>query len=103
MLFKDMWDDLTIKMGYWLDLENPYVTYENEYIESVWYLLKKFYDKGLMYKGYTIQPFSPAAGTGLSSHELNQPGSYRDVKDTSATAMFKIDSEHITTHTRKRK
>jgi len=91
--FKDVWDDLTVKMGFWLDLEDPYVTYENNYIESVWYLLKQFYDKGLIYKGYTIQPYSPAAGTGLSTHELNQPGCYKNVKDTSATAQFLI-KEH---------
>ena len=90
MRYKDMWDDITRKMGYWVDLDNPYITFENEYIESVWYLLKRLYDKGLMYKGYTIQPYSPAAGTGLSSHELNQPGTYKDVKDTSAVAQFKV-------------
>ncbi len=90
MKYKDIWDDLTQKMGYWVDLNDPYVTYTNEYIESVWNLLYRMYDKGLLYKGYTIQPFSPAAGTGLSSHELNQPGCYRSVKDTSATAQFKI-------------
>ncbi len=90
MRYTDVWNDLTKKMGYWVDMENPYVTYENKYIESVWHLLKQLYDKGLIYKGYTIQPYSPAAGTGLSSHELNQPGAYKDVKDTSATAQFKI-------------
>ncbi len=90
MRYKDLWDDLTIKMGYWVDLENPYVTYENEYIESVWWLLSQMYNKGLLYKGLTIQPYSPAAGTGLSSHELNMPGAYQDVKDTSAVAMFKV-------------
>jgi isoleucyl-tRNA synthetase len=90
MRYKDLWDDITRKMGYWVDLDNPYITYENNYIESVWWLLKRLYDKGLMYKGYTIQPFSPAAGTGLSSHELNMPGTYRDVTDTSAVAQFKI-------------
>jgi isoleucyl-tRNA synthetase len=90
MRFKDLWDDLTRKMGYWVDLENPYITFENDYIESVWYLLKRLYDKGLLYKGYTIQPYSPAAGTGLSSHELNMPGAYKDVKDISAVAQFKI-------------
>ncbi|MFM7020380.1 MAG: class I tRNA ligase family protein, partial [Aquirufa sp.] len=88
MKFTDQWNDLTNKMGYWVDLENPYVTYQTPYIESVWNLLKRLYDKGLLYKGYTIQPYSPAAGTGLSSHELNQPGCYRDVKDTSLTAQF---------------
>lgn len=92
MRYKDLWDDLTRKMGYWVDLENPYITFENEYIESVWYLLKRLYDKDLLYKGYTIQPFSPAAGTGLSSHELNMPGAYRDVKDISAVAQFQIVS-----------
>lgn len=90
MRFKDKWDEVTQKMGYWVDLDNPYVTFENDYIESVWHLLKKLYDKGYLYKGYTIQPFSPAAGTGLSSHELNLPGCYKDVKDTSAVAMFKV-------------
>ena len=93
MRYKDLWDDLTIKMGYWVDLENPYVTYENEYIESVWWLLAQMYNKGLLYKGLTIQPFSPAAGTGLSSHELNMPGAYQDVKDTSAVAMFKVTKD----------
>ncbi|MHA8065770.1 isoleucine--tRNA ligase [Aquirufa sp. ROCK2-A2] len=90
MKFTDQWNDLTQKMGYWVDLENPYVTYQANYIESVWNLLKRLYDKGLLYKGYTIQPYSPAAGTGLSSHELNQPGCYRDVKDTSLTAQFQV-------------
>ena len=90
MKFTDQWNDLTEKMGYWVDLENPYVTYENNYIESLWSLLKKLYDKGLLYKGYTIQPYSPAAGTGLSSHELNMPGTYKDVKDTTIVAMFKV-------------
>ncbi|MBX2815791.1 MAG: isoleucine--tRNA ligase, partial [Saprospiraceae bacterium] len=90
MRYKDMWDDLTIKMGFWVDLENPYITFENEYIESVWHLLKILYDKDLLYKGYTIQPYSPAAGTGLSSHELNMPGAYKDVKDTSMVAQFKV-------------
>ena len=89
MKFTDQWNNLTEKMGYWVDLENPYVTYQANYIESVWNLLKRLYDQGLLYKGYTIQPYSPAAGTGLSSHELNQPGCYRDVKDTSLTAQFK--------------
>ena len=90
MRFTDQWDDLTEKMGYWVDLENPYITYKNEYIESIWFLLKEFYKKGLLYKGYTIQPYSPAAGTGLSSHELNMPGTYKDVKDNSLTAQFKV-------------
>ena len=90
MRFKDMWDDITIKMGYWVDLDNPYITFKNEYIESVWWLLKQLYDKDLIYKGYTVQPYSPAAGTGLSTHELNMPGAYQDVKDTSAVAQFKV-------------
>ena len=90
MKYKAEWDNITVKMGYWVDLENPYVTYENEYVESCWALLRKLYDKSLLYKGYTIQPFSPAAGTGLSSHELNLPGCYKDVKDTSVVAQFKI-------------
>ena len=90
MRYKDLWDDITVKMGYWVDLDNPYVTYENEYIETVWYLLKRLYDKGYLYKGYTIQPYSPAAGTGLSSHELNMPGTYKDVTDTTAVAMFRV-------------
>ncbi|MFP4291645.1 MAG: isoleucine--tRNA ligase, partial [Cyclobacteriaceae bacterium] len=90
MKYKSQWDDLTRKMGYWVDLDDPYVTFERDYMETLWHLLKKFYDKGLLYKGYTIQPYSPKAGTGLSSHELNQPGCYREVKDTSITAQFKI-------------
>ncbi len=90
MKYKSQWDDLTVKMGYWVDLDNPYITFENNYIESVWHLLKEFYKKDLIYKGYTIQPYSPAAGTGLSSHELNQPGTYKDVRDTSAVAQFKL-------------
>lgn len=90
MRYKDIWDDITRKMGYWVDLESPYITYENSYIETVWFLLKRLYDKGLLYKGYTIQPFSPAAGTGLSSHELNMPGAYKDITDVSAVAQFKI-------------
>ncbi len=90
MRYKDMWDDITRKMGYWVDLENPYITFEDNYIESVWNLLSKLYKKGYIYKGYTIQPFSPAAGTGLSSHELNQPGCYKDVKDTTVVAQFKV-------------
>jgi isoleucyl-tRNA synthetase len=87
--YKDKWDDITRKMGYWVDLDNPYITYKNEYIESVWWLLSELYKKGLLYESVSIQPYSPAAGTGLSSHELNQPGTYKDVKDTSAVAMFK--------------
>ncbi len=90
MKYTKEWTDLTHKMGYWVDLDNPYITYDNSYIESVWWLLRQLYDKGYLYKGYTIQPYSPAAGTGLSSHELNQPGCYRDVKDTTVTALFKV-------------
>jgi isoleucyl-tRNA synthetase len=90
MKYKDLWDNLTQKMGYWVDLDEPYITFDNKYIESVWWLLKQLYNKDLLYKGYTIQPYSPAAGTGLSTHELNQPGCYQDVKDTTAIAQFKI-------------
>ena len=90
MKYKDMWDDLTVKMGYWVDLDDPYITFDNKYIETVWWLLKQLYDKGLLYKGHTIQPYSPAAGTGLSSHELNLPGCYRDVKDNTVVAQFKV-------------
>ena len=90
MKYKDQWDDLTMKMGYWVDLEKPYITYEKEYIESLWWILKQLYDKKLLYKGYSIQPYSPAAGTGLSSHELNLPGCYKDVKDTSIVAQFNV-------------
>ncbi len=90
MKYTKEWTSLTQKMGYWVDLENPYITYDNKYIESLWWLLKQLYNKGLLYKGYTIQPYSPAAGTGLSTHELNQPGCYRDVKDTTCTAQFKL-------------
>ncbi|MBK5278420.1 MAG: isoleucine--tRNA ligase [Bacteroidia bacterium] len=90
MMYKDQWDDLTVKMGYWVDLEKPYITYEKEYIESLWWILRQLYDKKLLYKGYSIQPYSPAAGTGLSSHELNLPGCYKDVKDTSVVAQFKV-------------
>jgi len=91
MRYTDVWNDLTEKMGYWVDLQDPYVTYEPKYMESVWWLLKQIYDKGLLYKGYTIQPYSPKAGTGLSSHELNMPGTYRDVTDTTIVAQFKVD------------
>ncbi|MES1214138.1 MAG: isoleucine--tRNA ligase [Bacteroidota bacterium] len=87
--FKDKWDDITRKMGYWVDLNDPYITFKNEYVETLWWILKQLYTKGLLYKSVSIQPYSPAAGTGLSSHELNQPGTYKDVKDTSAVAMFK--------------
>ena len=90
MKYKEHWSDLTQKIGYWVDLDNPYITYDNRYIETLWWLLKQLYGKGYLYKGYTIQPYSPAAGTGLSSHELNQPGCYRDVKDTTVTAQFEM-------------
>ena len=97
MRYTDVWNDLTEKMGYWVDTDDPYITYENKYIESVWWLLKRIYDKEMLYKGYTIQPYSPKAGTGLSSHELNMPGTYRDVKDTSVVAQFKaVRDEHAT-------
>ncbi|MGB4960243.1 MAG: class I tRNA ligase family protein, partial [Saprospiraceae bacterium] len=95
MQYKDQWDDITRKMGFWVDLDHPYITFNNEYIESVWWLLGQLYNKGLMYKGYTIQPYSPAAGTGLSSHELNQPGCYRDVTDTTVVAQFKTISDSL--------
>lgn len=90
MKYKDLWDDLTVKIGYWVDLEHPYITFDNKYMETIWFLLHRLYEKGLLYKGYTIQPFSPAAGTGLSTHELNQPGCYRMVKDNSLVAQFKV-------------
>ena len=90
MKYIDLWGDLTHKMGYWIDMDDPYITYDNRYIESLWWLLKRLYERGFLYKGYTIQPYSPAAGTGLSSHELNQPGCYRDVKDTTLTAQFTV-------------
>ncbi len=90
MKYTDSWKDLTEKMGYWVDMDNPYITYDNRYIETLWWMLKELFNKGLLYKGYTIQPYSPAAGTGLSTHELNQPGCYRDVRDTTATAQFKV-------------
>ena len=93
MKYKDLWGELTEEMGYWIDLNNPYITFDSKYIETVWYLLATLHKKGLLYKGYTIQPYSPAAGTGLSTHELNQPGCYRDVKDTSVTAQFKIQKD----------
>ncbi|TSD64181.1 isoleucine--tRNA ligase [Inquilinus sp. KBS0705] len=99
MRYTDVWNDLTLKMGYWVDLDNPYVTYENEYIETLWWILKELYNKDLLYKGYTVQPYSPKSGTGLSSHELNQPGTYKMVKDTTITAQFKVkrdkDSEFL--------
>ena len=90
MEFTDLWEDLTRRMGYWVNMDDPYITYDNKFIETLWWLLKQLYEKGLLYKGYTIQPYSPAAGTGLSTHELNQPGCYRDVKDTTCTAQFRI-------------
>ena len=90
MRYTNIWNDLTEKIGYWVDLDDPYITYKPKYMESVWWLLKQLYNKGLLYKGYTIQPYSPKAGTGLSSHELNQPGCYRDVSDTTITAQFKV-------------
>ncbi len=95
MRYTDVWNDLTEKMGYWVDLEDPYITYKNEYIESLWWILKQLHQKGFLYKGYTVQPYSPAAGTGLSSHELNQPGTYRDVKDTSIVAQFKVKNNQV--------
>ena len=90
MEFTDVWEDLTRRMGYWVNMDDPYITYDNKFIETLWWLLKQLFEKGLLYKGYTIQPYSPAAGTGLSTHELNQPGCYRDVKDTTCTAQFRI-------------
>jgi len=95
MRYTDVWNDLTEKMGYWVDMENPYITYKSKYMETVWWLLKQIYNKDLMYKGYTIQPYSPKAGTGLSSHEVNQPGSYRDVTDTTVVAQFKTKPESL--------
>ncbi|MDR1005992.1 MAG: isoleucine--tRNA ligase [Bacteroidales bacterium] len=102
MQYKDMWDRLTTLMGYWVDLDNPYITFKNQYIETLWYLLGELYGKGYLYKGYTIQPYSPAAGTGLSSHELNMPGCYRDVKDTTVTAQFRIKPTSLYNDTVKR-
>jgi isoleucyl-tRNA synthetase len=93
--YKDKWDELTKKMGYWVDLDHPYITFDNNYIETLWWILSEFYKKGLLYESVSIQPYSPAAGTGLSSHELNQPGTYKDVKDTSAVVMFKADKESM--------
>ena len=95
MKYTDVWNNLTEKMGYWVDMEDPYVTYDNKYIESVWWILNEIYNKDLMYKGYTVQPYSPAAGTGLSSHELNMPGCYKDVKDTTVVAQFKVKDSCI--------
>jgi isoleucyl-tRNA synthetase len=96
--YKDKWDEITRKMGYWVDLNDPYITFKNEYIESLWWCLKRLYEKGLLYQSVSIQPYSPAAGTGLSSHELNQPGTYKDVKDTSAVALFKLSMERNAGH-----
>lgn len=93
MKYTKEWEDLTIKMGFWVDMKHPYITYDNRYIETLWWLIKDLYNKGLLYKGYTIQPYSPAAGTGLSTHELNQPGCYRDVKDTTCVAQFKVSDK----------
>ena len=95
MRYTDVWNDLTEKMGYWVDMNDPYVTYKSKYMETVWWLLKQIYNKDLLYKGYTIQPYSPKAGTGLSSHEVNQPGSYRDVTDTTVVAQFKAINESL--------
>jgi isoleucyl-tRNA synthetase len=95
MRYTDVWNRLTKEMGYWVDMEDPYITYKSKYIESVWWLLKQIYEKDLLYKGYTIQPYSPKAGTGLSSHELNQPGTYQDVTDTTITAQFKTIKESL--------
>ena len=100
MKYTAEWTNLTKQMGYWVDLDNPYITYDNKYIETLWYLLKELYKKGYLYKGYTIQPYSPAAGTGLSSHELNQPGCYRDVKDLTCTARFKVKNPSLALPTR---
>src|SRR6201996_6054533 len=91
--YKDKWDELTRRMGYWVDLKDPYITFENNYIETLWWVLKELYKKGYLYESVSIQPYSPAAGTGLSSHELNQPGTYKDVKDTSAVAMFRANRD----------
>tara|TARA_B100001287_G_C22681336_1_gene530591 strand:- start:1232 stop:1993 length:762 start_codon:yes stop_codon:yes gene_type:complete len=95
MKYTSYWNDLTKKMGYWVDMKNPYITYESKYIESVWWLLKNLFDKGLIYKGYTVQPYSPKAGTGLSSHELNQPGTYQNITDTTITAQFEAVKETL--------
>ena len=95
MRYTDVWNEMTERIGYWVDMDDPYITYKSKYMESVWWLLKQIYDKGLIYKGYTIQPYSPKAGTGLSSHELNQPGTYQDITDTTATAQFKVKKETL--------
>ena len=97
MRYTDIWNELTNKMGYWVDMENPYITYKSKYIESVWWLLGQLHKKGMLYKGYTIQPYSPKAGTGLSSHEVNQPGAYQEVSDTSVVAQFKATADTIPT------
>lgn len=94
MMYTDLWEEMTSKMGYWVDMKDPYITYDNKYIETLWWMLGELYKKGLLYKGYTIQPYSPAAGTGLSNHELNQPGCYKDVKDTTCIAQFKIEGDN---------
>jgi len=95
MRYTDAWNDLTERIGYWVDMDDPYITYKPKYMETVWWLLKQIYQKGLLYKGYTIQPYSPKAGTGLSSHELNQPGTYQDVTDTTVTAQFEAIRETL--------
>ena len=95
MRYTDVWNELTQRIGYWVDMDDPYVTYTSKYMESVWWLLKQIHEKGLLYKGYTIQPYSPMAGTGLSSHELNQPGTYQNVTDTTITAQFKVKQESL--------
>ena len=95
MKYTDVWNNLTKRIGYWVDMDNPYVTYKSKYIETVWWLLKNLYDKDLIYKGYSVQPYSPKAGTGLSSHELNQPGTYQNISDTTVTAQFECLDESI--------
>jgi len=95
MRYTDVWNDLTQKIGYWVDMDDPYITYKSKYMESVWWLLSQIYKKGWLYKGYTIQPYSPKAGTGLSSDELNQPGTYQDVTDTTVVAQFKAKEETL--------
>ena len=95
MRYTDVWNRLTERAGYWVDMDDPYVTYEPKYMETVWWLLKQIYNKDLLYKGYTIQPYSPKAGTGLSSHELNQPGTYQDVSDTTVVAQFKAENDTL--------
>ena len=95
MRYTDVWNNLTRRIGYWVNMDDPYITYENKYIESVWWLLAKLYNDDMLYKGYTIQPYSPKAGTGLSSHELNQPGTYQDVKDTTVVAQFEVKAESL--------